>query len=686
MVNEERAHAGRKLIVLDSQPLSLHSDLLEPRQAEPHAVESLLMVDRRHQYVCVDEAFCRLIGAQQEDLVGQPVGLSIGVDAYEEHIRPWIERAFAGEVTAALLRTTHEYLGPVQIACVCYPCLGQQGQIEFALVRLRDDWPREKLRLALQQRAQRDAALYALDRAQSDESQLEKIGALAVQHLLEITGCYAVVLRQTHSAYPMPDQTGAEWTTRQMAAATSNDPALKPGECIILPLQGQGMTLGELELQLGAGKTLSTELRLFVEAVVMRLEQSLFRETAQAQIQQYTASLERIAAERTQEVTRRRHAAIGLHDVLGMLISNQPLPAIVDYIVRQAETILGADAVAILQAQHGVGENAFAPLGIDDPYSSVTAADLSGVQGDLAKAVKQRRPLTGHSEQWGDSNGGRYHTHLVTPMVAADNLAGIVVYFFLAAREFTADEIETAMVLCEQVFFAVESDRLQQRAREGAAAQERERLARELHDAVAQSIYGLSLFVEAGRRHAASGQIERVEEYLQLMSETTQQTKKQMQLLLFELRPNMLEQIGLFGALQQRLEVVERRAGITATLDVTDHIRLPLAVEDGLYRISQEALNNALKHASAQNVMVRVRIDGDVVTLEIVDDGVGFTMPSVIDESSIGILHMRKRAAALNADLTIESAPCKGTRVAVTVLVPGIGSTVHNDKGNTSDH
>ena len=109
-------------------------------------------------------------------------------------------------------------------------------------------------------------------------------------------------------------------------------------------------------------------------------------------------------------------------------------------------------------------------------------------------------------------------------------------------------------------------------------------------------------------------------------------------------------------------------------------------MEEGLYHISQEALNNALKHASAQNVNVRAWVDGDVVTLEIVDDGVGFTMPSIIDESSIGILHMRKRAAALNADLTIESAPGKGTRVAVTLLVPGIGSTVHNDKGNTSDH
>ena len=377
---------------------------------------------------------------------------------------------------------------------------------------------------------------------------------------------------------------------------------------------------------------------------------------------------------------------MGLHDILGKLIANQSLPAILDSIVRQAETMLGADAVAVLQAQSKESSITFAPLEIDDPYSNVMAADLSRAQAAIATAADQRRPVTGHLGEWVDNDEARYHTHLAVPMIVANEVVGVVIYFFMAHRELTSDEIETAAVLSEQVFFAVESDRLQQRARAGAAAQERERLARELHDAVAQSIYGLSLFVEAARRHASSGQIERVEEYLQLLSETTQQTKKQLQLLLFELRPNMLEQIGLFGGLQQRLEVVERHAGFGVSLDVPDHLRLPPAVEEGLYHISQEALNNALKHASAQNVNVRAWVDGDVVTLEIVDDGVGFTMPSIIDESSIGILHMRKRAAALNADLTIESAPGKGTRVAVTLLVPGIGSTVNNDKGNTSDH
>jgi signal transduction histidine kinase len=256
----------------------------------------------------------------------------------------------------------------------------------------------------------------------------------------------------------------------------------------------------------------------------------------------------------------------------------------------------------------------------------------------------------------------------------------------MASHEFASDEIETAILLSEQVFFAVESDRLQKRAQEGAALKERERLARELHDAVSQSIFSLSLYTEVGRRQASSGQMARVEESLEQVGKTVQQIMKQMQLLLYELRPNVLEQIGLLGALHQRLEAVERSAGIDVTLEVTGHFRLPSAVEEGLYRIAQEALNNALKHSSAQKTDVSVRVDGDVVTLKIVDDGFGFAALPEGDENIIGILHMRERAAALNADLAIESAPGEGTRVTVSVLVPGIGGVVNRGNGSTSDH
>jgi signal transduction histidine kinase len=573
-----------------------------------HVVDSLAMFDRRHHYVTVDAAFCRLLGVESEQLIGQPASLQIGLDAYDEHIRPCVERALSGELTAALLLTTHATEGALRLIAVFYPCLGLDGRIDYALARLRDDSANNRSRLAAQRRRQRQVALHVVESALSVEAELEKIGALAVHELLEQTGCYAVTLQVSSREHVLPEEAVA--APQQIAAAVTANAQLKPGACVRIPLQTQGILLGELVLQLAEDGTLRDELRSFTDAVADLLTQALFRDSMRTQIQQYTTSLERIVAERTQEVTRRRHAAMGIHDVMGMLISNQPLPAILDHVVRQAENMLAADAVAILEAQGKDDDIAFAPLAIDDPYSNVTDADLEEVQPLIAKVARQRQPLIGHSTEWGDTHDGRYHTHLVVPMVAATDVVGVAVYFFLAEREFTGDQIETAVVLSEQIFVAVESNRLQVRAQEGAALKERERLASELHDAVTQSIYSLSLFAEAGRRLASIGKLERVQEYLELLGETAQQAMKQLRLLLYELRPDVLAQIGLLGALHQRLDVVERRAGIEAILDVAGPFRLPPAVEDGLYRISQEALNNALKHAAARVVNVRVRIHG----------------------------------------------------------------------------
>jgi len=677
MDNHDHARPERRLTVHGSQPLAVQSDLLGAERMEAHAVDALALVDRRQRYVTVDAAFCRLLGVDPEQLTGQPAGLQIGSDVYDEHIRPGVERALNGEVAALLLLTTHDTEGALRLNAVFYPCLGLNGRIDYALVRLRDDAAHNKSHLAAQWR--RQAALHALESALSAEAELEKIGALAVHELLEQTGCYAVTLRAPGREYALLAEATA--APQQIAEAVTANSQIKPGARVRIPLQTQGVLLGELVLQLAEGRTLRDELRSFADAVAEHLTQALFRDNMRTQIQQYTTSLERIVAERTQEVTRRRHAAMGIHDVMGMLISNQPLPVILDHVVRQAENMLAADAVAILEAQGKDDDIAFAPLAIDDPYSNVTPADLEEAQPLIARVAQQRQPLIGHSTEWGDTHDGRYHTHLVVPMVAATDVAGVAVYFFRAERAFTGDQIETAVVLSEQIFVAVESNRLQVRAQEGAALKERERLASELHDAVTQSIYSLSLFAEAGRRLASIGKLERVQEYLELLGETAQQAMKQLRLLLYELRPDVLAQIGLLGALHQRLDVVERRAGIEAILDVAGPFRLPPAVEEGLYRISQEALNNALKHAAARVVNVRVRITGDIVTLEVIDDGVGFTLAPEAIEHSVGIAHMRERAAALNADLVIDSAPEKGTRVAVTVLVPGIGSTVSNGAG-----
>jgi PAS domain S-box-containing protein len=200
-----------------------------------------------------------------------------------------------------------------------------------------------------------------------------------------------------------------------------------------------------------------------------------------------------------------------------------------------------------------------------------------------------------------------------------------------------------------------------------AALEERHRLARELHDSVTQSLYSLTLLAEAGRRLAEQGNLERVTQYVGRLGETAQQALKEMRLLVYQLRPLALESEGLAGALQHRLDAVEKRAGIQTQLFVVGMLDLPPAVEADLFRIAQEALNNALKHSQASSVTVRLCLGSGRVGLEVADNGRGFAPQGPSARGGWGLTSMRERVEARGGSLQIEATPGQGTRVLVVV-------------------
>jgi signal transduction histidine kinase/ligand-binding sensor domain-containing protein len=206
---------------------------------------------------------------------------------------------------------------------------------------------------------------------------------------------------------------------------------------------------------------------------------------------------------------------------------------------------------------------------------------------------------------------------------------------------------------------------LRQRERERAVAEERNRLARELHDSVTQALYGVTLYSQAAAGHLALGHMDRVTEHLQELQDTAQEALAEMRLLVFELRPPILEEQGLVAAFQARLLAVEGRTGLKTEFKTNVEKRLPLDVEEGLYRIAQEALNNALKHAQARHVKVHLRHTEHTVTLEIADDGIGFDPTTAHDRGGLGLSAMEERAAELGGRLTVQSAPGSGTRIVV---------------------
>ncbi len=236
--------------------------------------------------------------------------------------------------------------------------------------------------------------------------------------------------------------------------------------------------------------------------------------------------------------------------------------------------------------------------------------------------------------------------------------------------QFKVDEITLLMSIADHVGVVVESARLRQLAEQAAVLEERGRLARELHDSVTQSLYSLALFAEWGRRLFESGELESAKQRLIRIGETTQHALKEMRLLVYELRPAMLEQDGLGGALQRRLDAVEKRAGVEVSLLAEPLFNLPSRVEEGLYRIAQEALNNALKHATASLVTVRVHADEQRIRLEVEDNGVGFTPHTVSDKGGLGLVSMQERAEQLGGVLTMISSPGEGTTVKVELRNP----------------
>jgi signal transduction histidine kinase len=234
-------------------------------------------------------------------------------------------------------------------------------------------------------------------------------------------------------------------------------------------------------------------------------------------------------------------------------------------------------------------------------------------------------------------------------------------------HQFNEGDVALLTSIADQVGVAVENARLQKQAEQGAVIRERARLARELHDAVTQSLYSLTLFAEAGIELAENGEPEAVRHNFVRIGETALQALKEMRLLVYELRPTALKQGGLVGALHERLNAVEGRVNVTARLIADDLVDLPTRVEEGLYRIAQEALNNILKHAAATSVTIYLREKNGRIELEIVDDGTGFDPDQTNGPGGMGLDNMRIRAKKLGGSLTIHSEPGGGTKITAAI-------------------
>jgi len=261
--------------------------------------------------------------------------------------------------------------------------------------------------------------------------------------------------------------------------------------------------------------------------------------------------------------------------------------------------------------------------------------------------------------------GSRTRSELTVPITVKGRTIGVLDAQSEQLDGFDQTDVEMILALANQAGIAIENVRLHEQAKHVAVLEERQRLARDLHDSVTQSLYGLNLYAEAAAGHLAIGQLDQVIQHLNDIQKTAQESLTEIRLLIFELRPPILEQEGLVVALQNRLYSVENRAELKSNLRSNLEKRLPLVMEEGLYRIAVEALNNTIKHAQAKNIEISILQDKQAVTMEISDDGKGFDPATACREGCLGILSMRERASVQEWDFNLDSSLGMGTRIRV---------------------
>lgn len=405
------------------------------------------------------------------------------------------------------------------------------------------------------------------------------------------------------------------------------------------------------------------------------------------QLATYNHDLAQQVAVRTCELERRRQVAEGLRDLLTILNSNRPLQEILDYIVSAATQLLGTVSGAIYSLQPNQ-KTLVVQTTCGLPLAYATDLTFAADKSFLGQAIIKRQPVVVSNiaatlaEQQDSLDEQRqslltqhYHTLLTVPLLrqgqqTADKVYGALALYYPEQRSFSDEEIGLVVAFATQATLAIENAQLRQRVEQTAILTERSRLARELHDSVTQSLYSMTLLSEGWRRMAVRGELGAVDERLAELGELSRQALKEMRLLVHELLPPALEKEGLLGALYQRIAAVEKRAGIDARLLVDQVIELPSHLEAALYRITQEALNNALKHANATAVTVSLHTSADQVMLAINDNGKGFAQANSV--GGLGLITMRERTEHLGGTFTVDSTPNQGVTIRVQVPLPAL--------------
>lgn len=257
----------------------------------------------------------------------------------------------------------------------------------------------------------------------------------------------------------------------------------------------------------------------------------------------------------------------------------------------------------------------------------------------------------------------KIRSFMQVPITAGGEILGVFSADSLRPNAFGKADLHLLVTLAERAARAIENAQRYERVQETVVAEERSRLARELHDAVTQTLFSAGLIADVLPRVWAQDPT-KGQQQLEEVRLLTRGALAEMRTLLLELRPEALINAQMEDLLGQLGRALTGRTGVPVALDIGGQIALPAAVQVAFYRIAQEALNNIARHAEATQVEVQYRSEPSRARLVIRDDGRGFEMDKVT-QGHFGLQNMRERAAAIGAGLEIVSQPGTGTEIAM---------------------
>ncbi len=378
-------------------------------------------------------------------------------------------------------------------------------------------------------------------------------------------------------------------------------------------------------------------------------------------------TLENSASERERElsslleISYNLASTLELEPLLGIILTE--LKTLVDYtgasiLKPDGEDLIMLDYRGPMPRDQVMGLRIPAPRSrgyqklLTDRVPVITSDVLEETAGTTTfqRSVQQFRPFFGYA-----------YSVLLTPLIVKDKLIGVLRLDHRERGHFTERHATLSLAIANQAAVAMETAQLYERTLRLAKLEERQRIARDLHDSVSQSLYGIKLgaqtALELQRKDPA-----KTADSLKYVRDLADAGLKEMRALLFELRPEAIATEGLISGLNKLTSSIKARYGISVRQELCAEPEVRLDCKEALYRIAQEALHNVVKHAHAANVCLRLDVAEASISLEILDDGRGFS-PSEIPPGRMGLVSMAERAFKLGGVLDMETAPGEGTEV-----------------------